>query len=142
MSDDINIGQITEVLNDKADDVSVVHKTGDETIGGNKTFTSEVKVQGSANAYRIVTATYGSFWRQDEKSLYLMLTNAGDPTGTWNSLRPLMVNLETGVLTTMTPATTSNDNTVATTAWVNSKLQVVSTLPSSPNANTFYFIKE
>ena len=37
MADDINIGQITEVLNDKADNTSVVHNTGNETIYGNKT---------------------------------------------------------------------------------------------------------
>ncbi|UHM88908.1 phage tail protein [Rahnella victoriana] len=31
-----------------------------------------------ANSYRIVQGNYGSFWRQDGSSLYLMLTNAGN----------------------------------------------------------------
>lgn len=47
-----------------------------------------------------------------------MLTNSGDPTGTWNNFRPITVELATGVLTTGSPATSSNDRSVATTAWV------------------------
>lgn len=100
---------------------NAVHKTGAETIADPKTFTSEIKVQGSANAYRIVGASYGSFWRQDEKNLYLMLTNAGDPTGNWNNLRPFILDLATGAIRTTTPSSSSNDTQVATTAWANNK---------------------
>lgn len=39
-----------------------------------------------------------------------------------------------------TPAVASNDTQVATTAWFNSKMQVVSALPANPNPNVFYFI--
>lgn len=41
-----------------------------------------------------------------------------------------------------TPAVSTNDTTVATTAYVNTKFQVVSALPANPDANTFYFIPE
>ena len=41
-----------------------------------------------------------------------------------------------------TPAVASNDTQVATTAWFNSKMQVVSALPAAPDANVFYFIPE
>lgn len=44
--------------------------------------------------------------------------------------------------TAATPANDSNDTSVATTAYVNNKLQVVSSLPQSPDSDTFYFIME
>ena len=117
------VRSVDGVVADNAGNVQLnaVHKSGDETIGGAKTFTSEIKVQGSPNAYRIVGASYGSFWRQDEKNLYLMLTDAGDPTGAWNNLRPFMLDLATGAIKTITPDSSSNDTTVATTAWATNK---------------------
>jgi len=39
-----------------------------------------------------------------------------------------------------TPATSSNEATAATTAYVNNKHQVVSALPASPDSNVFYYI--
>lgn len=101
-------------------DSNAVHKTGDETINDVKTFTSEVRVS-SQNAYRIVGASYGSFWRQDNQNLYLMLTNANDPMGSWNNLRPFVLDLQTGMIKTTTPSITSDDTTIATTEWANAK---------------------
>ncbi|MBF7958301.1 phage tail protein [Rahnella victoriana] len=49
-----------------------------------------------ANSYRIVQGNYGSFWRQDGSSLYLMLTNAGNQYGSYNDLRPIRINVATG----------------------------------------------
>lgn len=43
---------------------------------------------------------------------------------------------------TSTPATSSNDSSIATTGWFNSKMQVVDALPENPDPNTFYFVKE
>lgn len=45
---------------------------------------------------------------------------------------PVVPNLETS----------DNSNNAANTAFVNSKFQVVSALPASPDPNTFYFIPE
>lgn len=39
-----------------------------------------------------------------------------------------------------TPPTSDNSTQIATTAFVNNKFQVVSTLPASPNANVYYFV--
>lgn len=50
----------------------------------------------NANSYRIVQGNYGSFWRQDGSSLYLMLTNAGNQYGSYNNLRPIRINVATG----------------------------------------------
>ena len=44
------------------------------------------------------------------------------------------------MVTAPTPAVATNDNRIATTQYVNTKFQVVSSLPASPDANTFYFI--
>ena len=41
-----------------------------------------------------------------------------------------------------TVASTINDTTAASCQWVNNKHKVVSALPSSPDANTFYYIPE
>ncbi|MFJ5855386.1 phage tail protein [Enterobacter cancerogenus] len=57
----------------------------------------------SPNAWRIIYGDYGAFWRQDGGSLYLMLTNKGDPRGSYNALRPLRVDMSTGAVTIGTP---------------------------------------
>ncbi|WP_371514402.1 hypothetical protein [Serratia sp. S119] len=49
-----------------------------------------------SDTYRIVSGQYGTFWRNDGKALYLMLTNAGDQWGTFNNLRPLAVSTSDG----------------------------------------------
>ena len=47
-------------------------------------------------SYRIVYGDYGTFWRNDGRNLYLMITNSGDQYGQYNSFRPISVNLSTG----------------------------------------------
>ena len=54
----------------------------------------------------------------------------------------LQVDLENNRVWVPTPATTANDTQAATTAWFNSKMQVVSALPANPDPNVFYFIPE
>jgi hypothetical protein len=50
----------------------------------------------SPTNYRIVAGNYGSFWLNDGGHHYLMLTNAGDRYGSYNTLRPFYVNLASG----------------------------------------------
>lgn len=52
----------------------------------------------SANSFRMVYGNYGAFWRNDGVGLYLMLTNAGDQHGIFNSLRPFLVETATGTV--------------------------------------------
>lgn len=54
----------------------------------------------TVNNFRIVCGERGTFWRFDGSTLYLMLTNDGDPNGGYNDLRPLMVDFGTGKLST------------------------------------------
>ncbi|CAI1761526.1 phage tail protein [Serratia proteamaculans] len=46
--------------------------------------------------FRIASANYGTFWRNDDSNFHLMLTNKGDKFGGYNDLRPLSVNLTSG----------------------------------------------
>lgn len=41
-----------------------------------------------------------------------------------------------------TPAVNANDTQVATTAWVNSKIQLVNEVPSNPETGVLYIIPE
>jgi hypothetical protein len=60
----------------------------------------------SANGYdaagagqlRLVYGNYGAIFRMDTGNLYILLTNSGSATGTYNALRPLSINLATGAL--------------------------------------------
>lgn len=47
-------------------------------------------------SYRIAYGLYGTFWKNDGTNLNLLITNANDPYGTYNDLRPFTVNLSTG----------------------------------------------
>lgn len=82
-------------LTSKANDSDVVHKSGDETINGVKTFTSEIV--NTSQHFRHIFGKYGTLWRQDGYDLYLLITNRGDQYGSWNNFRPLKVNLATGI---------------------------------------------
>ncbi|WP_336948845.1 phage tail protein [Serratia nevei] len=76
---------------------SYLPTTGGQLSGVLKT-SAEIQSTSSDN-YRLIGGDYGSFWRNDGKNLYLMLTNAKDPFGTWNNLRPFTVNVPTGQVT-------------------------------------------
>lgn len=57
-------------------------------------------VQSNAmDSFRQAVGSYGTFWRNDGNSLYLMQTAAGDPYGTFNGYRPLAMNLANGSMT-------------------------------------------
>ena len=50
----------------------------------------------SLNSFRLRGTSYSTLLRKDNTDFYILLTNAGDPDGTWNGLRPLQINLATG----------------------------------------------
>lgn len=87
-------------------DIGAVNKGGD-TMSGTLKVGAEVQST-SANSFRIAYGSYGTLWRNDGNNLYLMLTNKDDAYGSYNSLRPLWVNLATGALQSSTPLTVSN----------------------------------
>ncbi|WP_421513914.1 phage tail-collar fiber domain-containing protein [Enterobacter ludwigii] len=71
---------------------------GVASFGDGITSSGEI-ISRSANGLRIAYGNFGTFWRNDGSTLYLMLTNSGDPLGSYNSLRPFTVNLTNGDIT-------------------------------------------
>ncbi|HDR2353263.1 TPA: hypothetical protein QCH65_000406 [Enterobacter roggenkampii] len=95
--DNLGLGELATKDSLSASDVGAVAKTGD-TMSGELKVEAEIQTT-SSNSYRMVAGNYGTFWRQDGTTLYLMLTNAGDQYGAYNDFRPLIVDLNTGVVT-------------------------------------------
>jgi hypothetical protein len=71
---------------------------------------SEEIISTAVDAFRAAYGAYGFFIRQDSSSTYFLLTNSGDPYGTYNALRPIVINNSTGV------ANISGNAATATTA--------------------------
>ncbi|BEN89983.1 hypothetical protein SMQC07_37820 [Serratia marcescens] len=88
---DVNAWNKTEA------DGRFIYKTGD-TINGILKNSKEFQSTSPDN-FRIIGGAFGTFWRNDGNSFYLMLTNANDQYGNYNSLRPFSVNVKTGSVT-------------------------------------------
>jgi hypothetical protein len=48
------------------------------------------------NAFRLRNTTYSNILRQDNSDFFMLVTNSGDPDGTWSTYRPLRINNSTG----------------------------------------------
>ncbi|MWK89238.1 chaperone of endosialidase, partial [Escherichia coli] len=79
-----------------ASDVGALPLTGG-TLSGGLTSSGEI-VSKSANGLRIAYGNYGFFIRNDGSSTYFMLTDSGNSLGTYNSLRPLIINNANGAV--------------------------------------------
>ena len=86
-------------------DSEAVHKTGNETINGTKTFndsnviTNKEFISLTSSPYgqfRAIEGNYGFFIRNDGNATYFLLTNSNDQYGSWNSLRPLTIENASG----------------------------------------------
>lgn len=84
-------------INLTPEDIGALPITGG-TLTGGLTAAGEI-VSKSGNGFRIVQGNYGFFIRNDGSNTYFMLTNSGDSLGTWNSLRPLIINDASGAVT-------------------------------------------
>lgn len=70
-------------------------------------------------------------------------TYKNEASSTASALLKVGYNLTSGAYAQApTPAVSSNGTNIATTAYINAKFKKVSALPSSPDANTYYFIPE
>ena len=59
------------------------------------TMTGELKIN-TSNALRIINGDYGAIFRSDGRSLYILVTDPGNQTGSYNTLRPFSLSLSTG----------------------------------------------
>ena len=80
-----------------ATDVGALPITGGNLNGG-LTATGEI-VSRYANGFRIAYGSYGFFIRNDGSNTYFMLTDSGNSLGTYNNLRPLIINNANGTVT-------------------------------------------
>ena len=96
------VSEATGNLNKRLDSLGTLSSQNSDYVnitGGNVTAANFVSTR-NADTYRIVTGSssesYGSFWRMDGSNLYLMITNKGDPYGTWRDAAsggmPLYIN--------------------------------------------------
>lgn len=115
-------------------DSAVVKLTGNQTIAGTKTFSvSPIAPTPTAgdNSTKVATTAFVNVALGDLNTS--AVRTSGDQTingiKTFNS-SPIIP----------TPAVSDNTQKGATTAYINNKFQTVSSLPASPDANTFYFI--
>ena len=74
---------------------------GEGNVSGNMTGVGSISASGeyitsSANGFRIAYGKYGTIFREDESEFWILLTDSGNSTGTFNSLRPFHINLSTG----------------------------------------------
>ncbi len=60
------------------------------------TVTGAIISSSSREGFRLVDDTYGVLLHLANGAFYLVQTAPGDPRGTWNEARPLVINLETG----------------------------------------------
>lgn len=97
-----------------AADVGALPLSGGALTGG-LTAAGEI-ISKSANGLRIAHGNYGFFIRNDGSSTCFMLTNLGDSLGTWNSLRPLIINNANGAVSIGNGLNVTGD--ITTSAWV------------------------
>lgn len=74
-----------------------IEEVTDEHIKFNRTIrTQKGFVAQQADGLRITYKNFGVIFRNDGGSMYTLVTNEGDPEGTWGSLRPHRIDLRTG----------------------------------------------
>lgn len=143
----------TTQLNLKANNADVVHKTGNEMIGGVKTFTGNVVLP-------VNTLIKKDSDQYEGGELQFEVGTGSSLTGTvkidvyHNNLRffgsnsrgiinlPLQIDIENNEVAVSTPSISDNSVKAINTSWVNTKFPLVSTLPANPDSNIYYFIPE
>lgn len=150
-------------VNDPAKSTNVVHRTGDETIGGNKVFNNNVIANSGVRMEGIATTSGvqslrdvvgidtnnarvgGLRFMHNNDNTRRAILYICKPDNTYvNGLTIGLSDDDTTVFTSApTPASlTDNSTQIATTAWVNNKIQFVNALPANPVNGVLYLIPE
>ena len=137
---------------------NVVHLSGAETIVGNKTFTDDIIKNGEfgTSGLRMIQSSdlnnkgrneIASYYNSNKIYFRLMNTNITSSKAIYLDIKADdSGNGEISVggdvtIAHLSPSNT-NDLSLITQAWINSKFQVVSAIPASPDSNIYYFIPE
>ena len=155
-----------------------VYTTGSQTISGNKTFSGATKFTADPSVTRdyagfnlnasnitkgtgpeadtlysryrlrdkdgtIMSSVYGIYRsnRSNQLGFEVMKANANSDTA-YSRLALIVAADGTAYGICPTPEVSASGTTIATAGYINNKFKKVSTLPASPDANTFYFIPE
>lgn len=146
----------------RIDGSNLVHKTGDETINGTKTFLARQAYIAPNIDTNVIPSSnvYNDFMVSMDKTANNQIGYFGNSQDTYGNIfsrmgasrrkqdgsyqhEDISVGIKTdGTVFTKvpTPALSSNSQDIVNTSWFNNKIKVVSTLPSSPDANVFYFV--
>ena len=94
--------ELNNGLTTKANNSEVVHKSGNESIAGTKTFKDRVHANNGfhSTTNNVLTAQAGEYTfllRIDSNDTYLLMSDKGGVPGTWSSARPLTISNSTGV---------------------------------------------
>ena len=155
---EVDIDEIVTDLNSKANNADVVHLAGTEIISGNKSF-SGVGIFTNYNAfwkapYNIIirsASIENGVTPSSNQYMGIEFRDKNDVRVGWIGLAKktdgtqqieLQKQGATSGFTTTTPSISDNSTKIATTAYINNKFQVVSTLPVNPDSNVYYFIPE
>lgn len=104
--------------------------TGEATVTGTLTTTGAISTPDelvstqNGNNVRMNNGTYSVIHRNYSGQYYILLTDSGNPTGTYNSLRPFTMALSTGAITIGTALTTSSTVAVSGAASFGSSVSV------------------
>lgn len=82
----------------KQDFNGAVNFGGSTTFKSTTTFNTEVKFR-SSNAFKMYGGNFGTIFRNDGESLYILSTNENDQDGNFNTNRPFRYQLKTGDVT-------------------------------------------
>ena len=108
-----------------------------KNVSGNMTGVGSISASGeikstSPNGFRIAYANYGLILRNDGNNSYFLLTDSGDANGSFNSLRPFLINNSTGRVS-------MNNGMSASTATISGFLAAHSGVQIGADADTGWY---
>jgi len=123
--------------NDPEKATNIVHRSGTETITGDKTVSGVSTFSGSITSLGNNTFS-GTNGFSNTTTFSGNITSNG--TNTFNGTSNFTGT--NSIVNVKTQAVSDNSTKAVNTAFIANKFQIVSALPASPDANTFYFITE
>lgn len=91
---------------------------------------------------KLTTSQYDSIEEKDPNQLYIVTDGPGIDDAVLKYGDQEIDGTKTFKIAPEAPTPEISDNStkIATTAWFNQKIQVVSTLPANPDSNVYYFV--
>lgn len=101
-----------------------------------------IYINGLDNADKNLWGIYGTWSTAKQNQVQLICYKGTSTDNTYTGIGVGYDSSGNAYTYAPTPAVSDSSTKIATTAYVNNKFKVVTSLPASPDANTIYFIKE